>query len=120
MLRNVLGNTSSSDDNANKIDTFVFVQKFFLRANFIETILEEDIDLTNQYRIKNVPCLAENSDAAFKFYVYSGLNDPSLIPNTMHVDFNDTNLENVRFSKVTLMPAVPENFTAKSYVDNGI
>ena len=59
MLRNVLGNTSSSDDITKIIDTFLVVQKLFLKANFLETIPEEDNDLTNQYRIKNVPCLAE-------------------------------------------------------------
>ena len=32
-----------------------------------------------------------------KSYVDSGLNDPSIIRNNTHFDFNDKNLENVRF-----------------------
>ena len=41
MLINVFGN--SSHDN-NKIDTSLFVQKPYLRTNFIEANIEEDID----------------------------------------------------------------------------
>ena len=51
---NVFGN-SNSNDNGNKIDTPLFVQKPYLRTNFIESNIEEDIDLKNQYRIKNLP-----------------------------------------------------------------
>ena len=52
---NVFGNSSSSYDNGNKIDTSLFVQKPYLRTNYIESNIEEDIDLKNQYRIKNLP-----------------------------------------------------------------
>ena len=47
----VFGN--SSNDNNNKIDTSLFVQKPNLRTNCIEANIEEDIDSKNQYRIKN-------------------------------------------------------------------
>ena len=47
-------------------------------------------------------------------------NDPSIIKNTAHVDFNAKNLDNVRFVKVNRMPAVGEHLTAKYYVDNAI
>ena len=43
-----------------------------------------------------------------------------MIKNTAHVDFNDKNLDNVRFVKVNSMPAVGEHLTAKHYVDNAI
>ena len=46
---NVFGN--SSNDNNNKIDTSLFVQKPCPRTNYIESNIEEDIDLKNQYRI---------------------------------------------------------------------
>ena len=52
---NVFGNSSSSCDNGNKIDTSLFVQKPYLRSNFIEADIDEDIDLKNQFRIKNSP-----------------------------------------------------------------
>ena len=44
---NVFGN-SNSNDNGNKIDTSLFVQKPYLRTNYIESEIEEDIDLKNQ------------------------------------------------------------------------
>ena len=47
---NVFGN--SSINSGNKIDTSLFVQKPYLRTNYIESNIEEDLDLKNQYRIK--------------------------------------------------------------------
>ena len=40
----VFGN-SDSKNSENKIDTSLFVQKHYLRNNFIESNIEEDIDL---------------------------------------------------------------------------
>ena len=51
---NVFGN-SNSNISDNKIDTSLFVQKLYLRSNYIKATTEEDIDLTNQYRIENLP-----------------------------------------------------------------
>ena len=55
-----------------------------------------------------------------KSYANSGLNDPSKTRNTTHVDFNDKNLDNVRFVKIKSLPAVPEHLTPKFYVDEAI
>ena len=55
-----------------------------------------------------------------KSYIDKKFNDPSIIENTAHVDFNDKNLDNVRFVKVNSMHAVGEHFTAKYYVDDVI
>ena len=41
----------SSHDNNNKSDTSLFVQKPYLRTSFIESNIEEDIDLRNHFRI---------------------------------------------------------------------
>ena len=49
----VFGNSSSSNINGIKIDTSLFVQKRYLITNYIESNIEEDIDLKNQHRIKN-------------------------------------------------------------------
>ena len=116
---NVFGNSSSSYDN-NKIDTSSFVQKPYLRTNYIESNIEEDIDLKNQYRIKNLPDPISIGEPVSKQYVDNKFNDPSIIKNTAHVDFNDKNLDNVRFVKVNSMPAVGEHLTAKYYVDNAL
>ena len=48
MVINVFGNPSNN--SSNKIDTSLFVQKLYLRTNCIESNIEEDIDLKNQYR----------------------------------------------------------------------
>ena len=40
-------------------------------------------------------------------------NDPHLIKNNDHADFDDKKLDNVRFVKVNSMPAVREHLTPK-------
>ena len=60
---NVFGSSNNSD---NKIGTSLFVQKPYLRTNFIEANTEEDIDLKNQNRIKNSPDLISIQDACSK------------------------------------------------------
>ena len=76
MPHNVFGN--SSHDNNNKIDTSLFVQKLFRRTNYIEANIE-DIDLINQYRIKNLPDPFSIREEASKTYVDNLFNDPSII-----------------------------------------
>ena len=115
---NVFGNSSNNSDQ--KINTSLFVQKPYLRSNYIEANIEEDIDLKNQYRIKNVLDPISIREVCSKNYVDNLFNDPSIIKNTAHVDFNDKNLDNVRFVKVNSMPAVGEHLTAKYYVDTAI
>ena len=48
---NVFGNGPSSQDNGNKIDTSLFVQKPYLRRTCKESNIEEDINLKNQFGI---------------------------------------------------------------------
>ena len=81
---NVIGN-SNSNDNGNIIDTSLFVQKPYLRTNYIESNFDEDIDLKKQYRIKNLPDLISIREAASKNYVNNLFNDPSIVktPNIL-------------------------------------
>ena len=115
---NVFGNSSNNSEQ--KIDTSLFVQKLYLRTNYIESNIEEGIDLKNQYRIKNLPDPISIGEPDSKQYNDKKFDDPSIIKNTAHVDFNDKNLDNVRFVKVNSMPAVGEHLTAKYYVDKTI
>ena len=62
---NVFGN-SNSNDNGNKIDTSLFVQKPYLRTNYIEANIEENVNMKSQLKIKNLRCPKENSDAVCK------------------------------------------------------
>ena len=116
----VFGNSSSSYDNGNKIDTLLFVQKLYLRCNFIEANIEKDIDLKNQYRIKILPDPISIREATSKNYIDKKFNDPSIMKNTTHVDFNDKNLNNVQSIKVNSFPTFEEHLTPKYYVDQAI
>ena len=65
---NVFGNINSNSSD-NKIDTSLFVKKPYLRNNNIESNIEEDIELKNQFRIKNLPDPVSIREAASKHYV---------------------------------------------------
>ena len=116
---NVFGN-SNSNDNDNKIDTNLFVQKPYLRTNYIESKIEEDIDLKNQFRIKNLPDPISIGEPVSKSYVDNKFNDPSIIKNTAHIDLNDRNITNARFIQVNQLPQIDSHLTAKLHVDNVI
>ena len=53
-----------------------------------------------------------------KKYVDNKFNDPSIIKNTDHVDFNDKILDNVHSIKVNSYPTLDEQLTPKFYVDH--
>ena len=62
---NVFGNSNSSD-NVNRIDSSLFVQNPYLRTNYIESKIEEDLDLKTQFRIQNLPDANSEREAASK------------------------------------------------------
>ena len=115
---NVFGNSSNNSEQ--KIDTSLFVQKPYLRTNYIESNIEEDIDLKNHIRIKNIPDPIRIREAASKNYVDNLFNDPSIIKNNSHIDLNDRNITNARFIQVNQLPQIDSHLTAKLYVDNEI
>ena len=115
---NVFGNSSNNSEQ--KIDTSLFVQKSYLRTNYIETNIEEDIDLKNQYRIKNLPDPISIREAASKIYVDNLFNDTSIVKNNAHIDLNDRNITNARFIQVNQLPQIDSHLTAKLYVDTEI
>ena len=114
----IFGNSSNNSEN--KIETSLFVQKPYLRTNYIEANIEEDIDLKNLYRIKNIPDPVSIREAASKNYVDNLFNDPSIVKNNAHIDLNDRNITNARFIKVNQLPQIYSHLTAKLYVDNSI
>ena len=115
---NVFGNSSNNSEQ--KIDTSLFVQKPYLRSNYIEANIEEDIDLKNQFRIKNLPDPISITDCCTKKYADNLFNDPSIIKNSTHIDLNDKNITNARFIQVNQLPQIDSHLTAKLYVDNAI
>ena len=116
---NVFGN-SNSNDNGSKIDTSIFVQKLYLRSNYEESNIEENIDLKNQLRIKNLPDPISIREAASKNYVDKLFNDPSIVKNPAHIDLNDRNITNARFIQVNQWPQIDSHLTPKLYVDNAM
>ena len=104
----------------NTFDTVFFLQKPYLRTNYFESNIEEDIVMKNQFKVKFLTYSIENSDYVRRTYVDSGLNDPSKLGNNVHVDFNDEDLDNLRFVKVNSLPAAREHLTPKFYVDEAI
>ena len=116
---NVFGNINSND-NGNKIDTSIFVEKPYLRTNYIESNIDEDIDLKNQFKNKNLPNPLSIREACSKNYVDDLFNDPSILKYTAHIDLNHRNITNARFIQVSQKPQIYSHLTAKLYVDNPI
>ena len=112
---NVFGNSSSN--SGNKIDTSLFVQKPYLRTNYIEANIEEDIDLKNQYRIKNLPDPLSITEACSKNYVDNSIDESSLVRNNQDNNFSNNNLTNI--ISITLNKQAENNneVITKAYVD---
>ena len=98
----------------------LFCTKTCLKTKYIESNIEEDIDLKHQYRIKNSKAPVNIRDAFSKNYVDSLFNDPSIIKSNAHIDLNDRNFTNARFIQVNQLPQIDSHLTAKLYVDNSI
>ena len=116
---NVFGK-SNSNSSDNKIDTNLFVQKPYLRTNYIEANIEEDIDLKNRYRIKNLPDPISIREAASKIIVDNLFNNSSIVKNNAHIDLGDRNITNARFIQVNQMYQIDSHLTRKLYVDNAV
>ena len=65
---NVFGNSNSNDNN-NKVDTSRYVEKAYLRSNYIETDIDHDINLKHQYKIINIPEPTGDKDVVNKIYI---------------------------------------------------
>ena len=102
---NVFGNSSSSNDN-NKIDTSRFVQKSYLKSNYIETDIDHDINLKNQYRIINLQNPINNKDAINKIYIDTKTADviKRNIQNDDYISFLDN--DNVEYKLVKYRPKI--------------
>ena len=112
---NVFGNSSNNSEQ--KIDTSLFVQKPYLRTNYIEANIEEDLDLKNQYRIKNLPNPTNLQDACSKNYVDNAINEISLVRNNRDNDFGNNNLTNINSITLNTQAVNDNQVITKTYVD---
>ena len=112
---NVFGNSSSNSDS--KIDTSLFVQKPYLRTNYKEANIEEDIDFKNQYRIKNLPNPINIKEACNKTYIDNSKDEPSLVRNNQNNDFGNYNLTNINSITLNKQAESENEVITKSYVD---
>ena len=103
-----------------KLILLYLYRNFFLRTNYIESNIEEDIDLKNHFRIKDLPDPISLREAASKNYVDFFFNDPNLLQNTAHIDLIDRIIANASFIQVNQLPQIDSHLTAKLYVNNAI
>ena len=112
---NVFGNSNNNGNN--KIDTKLFVQKPYLRSNYIKSNIDEDINLKNQYRIKNLPDPISIKEAASKHYVDNTIDEESLDRNNRDNDFGNYNLTNINSIILNKQPENDNEVVPKAYVD---
>ena len=112
---NVFGNSSNNSDN--KVDTSLFVQKPYLRTNYIESNIEEDIDLKNQYRIKNLPDPISITEACNKNYIDNAIDKSSLVRNNKDNNFGNYNLTNINSITLNKQAENDSEVITKAYVD---
>ena len=82
---NVFGSSLSSNDN-HKIDLSQYARKSYIRSNYIETDIDHDINLKNQYRIINIANPINNKDAINKIYIDTKVAD-IIRRNTQNDDY---------------------------------
>ena len=80
-------NSSSSHDNGKKLDASLFVQKLYLRRIFLESNIEEEINLKNQFRIKSLPDPISIREAGSKNYVDNKFNGPTIVKKNLRYTF---------------------------------
>ena len=119
MPLNIFGN-NNSNDKGNKLNTSLFVQEPYVRTNYKEAKVEEDIDLKYQYRNKNLPDPISIGEPGSKNYVDILFNDSSILKNTEHIDLNDRNSSNARFIQVNQWPQIHSHLTPKLHIDTEI
>ena len=101
---NVFGNFLNNSEN--KIDTSRFVQKSYLRSNYIETDLDHDINLKNQYRIINLADPVNDLDGTNKTYADTKMTDiiKRNIQNNDYISFLDN--DNIEYKLAKYRPKI--------------
>ena len=122
MPNNVFGGSS---DNSIEIDTSAFVKKTDLRTNYIESDMEKDINLKNQYKIKNLPNPVNLQEPATKYYVYNKaknlvneIDNNSIVGSNKNTNFKNnisTGLDSIYVNRDANFPL---ELSTKQYTDD--
>ena len=105
------------------------LKKTYLRANYIESSMEEDIDMKNQFKIKNLPNPTNLQDPATKFYVdsktnnlvpISELDNNSIVRNIKNNNFKGNTITGLESIYVNRDPQYDLELTTKQYTDKSI
>ena len=112
--------SSKSQKVENKPDVSSFVQNPDLRTNFLEKKFAKDIDMKIQFKNIFLHNPFDSQDVVEKSYVHDMENNHIVTGNTKPVEFNDKNVDNVRFDKLNSPPAVREQLTPKLYVNQSV
>ena len=120
---NVFGNSLNNSDK--KIDTSLFVQKPYLRSNYMESNIEEDIYVKNQNRRKNLPFPTSIKEAASKDYVDGavviGANETLLLsikPDSLSKQYEREHIDYIPLDSTVTSPRTTLEIPTKNYVDN--
>ena len=100
MTISVFGDSSQSNDLSQ------YARKSYIKSNYIETDIDHDINLKNQYRIINIPNPINNKDSVNKIYIDTKIADiiKRNIQNDDYVSFLDT--DNFEYKLVKYKPKI--------------
>ena len=100
------------------------VTKTYIRANYIESNLEEDIDMKNQFKILNLPNPTLLQDPATKYYIAtvdlvpnSQFDNTTIVRTNKNNNFNGNTITGCESVYVNRDPQYDLELTTKRYTD---
>ena len=99
----MFGNSSSPNDNK-KVDLSQYARKSYIRSNYIESDIDHDIDLENQYKIINLANPINDKDGVNKMYIDTKIADiiKRNIQNDDYISFIDNDNVEYKLEKYKL------------------
>ena len=91
-----------------------------MRNNYIESNIEENREMKEQFLFKNLPVPTKFQESDPKSFVDVLINTSSIKRNTGHVKFTNHNLDKGNFVNPTSYPAIGQHIAAKCYIDEAI
>lgn len=105
------------------------ITRSYVRANYIESNMEEDIDMKQQYKMKNLPTPTNEFDAVNKQYVdqksydyvpISEYDNTTIVRTNKNNNFNGNTIQGCESIYVNRDPQYDLELTTKQYVDTSI